>query len=205
MGEGKNQTAGGKVRIQQRARRLGICHHSGSILPAPLRLLQDLAKVGGASSTSSTTLQRRNAIIRKNSAPARSRTEIAGPNNYGRLVDVTEQQQHQRCSLTAVSQGLSIISTSAVVVLYVSDRRPSLSSRHFRSQNKQSADCSPLDIAPTRQRVSYPVASRGVRRSFSSFIHRGQRRRRRWTLCPSTSWILPTGVYESEGHYRRNR
>jgi hypothetical protein len=24
-----------------------ICHHSGSILPDPLRLLQDLAKVGG--------------------------------------------------------------------------------------------------------------------------------------------------------------
>lgn len=239
MGEGKSQSpgvgGGGKVRSQQRARRLGICHHSGSILPAPLRLLQDLAKGGGASmpsivisssssssSSTSATLQRRNAIIRKNSAPARARIEIAGQaasNNYvsqhGLLLDVSQQQQqqHQRCSLTAVSQGLSIISTSAVVVLYVSDRRPSLSSRNFRrfsqqqqqQQQPQSADCKDIGIArhqrrkmmtrQKNQRVSYPVAARGIRRSFSSCLSQAHhQQRRRWTLGPATFWMQPSGV-----------
>lgn len=46
----------------KRRRRLGVCHDAGSILPASLRLLRDLARPSG-------TLQRRNAI-RKSSAPA---------------------------------------------------------------------------------------------------------------------------------------
>ena len=64
MGEGKIiwqssaiGVGGSKMRVVQqqgRSRRLGICHHTGSILPAPLRLLQDLAKVGGVASSSST-------------------------------------------------------------------------------------------------------------------------------------------------------
>ena len=48
----------------KRRRRLGVCHNAGSILPAPLRLLQDLARP-------SVPLQRRNAI-RKSSAPVKS-------------------------------------------------------------------------------------------------------------------------------------
>lgn len=250
MGEGKTvagQSAGvgGKVRVQQptggggRSRRLGICHHSGSILPAPLRLLQDLAKVGGghhlsppsiviSSTAQSPALQRRNAIIRKNSAPARAKPwiEIAGQqaatavnatgHYVNQLLDVTEaklKQHQQRCSLTAVSQGLSIISTPAVVVLYVSDRRPSLLSRpaSYRRDSQprrpSAADCRPaaaVDIRPQipsshhrhrggdgpSRHVSYPATRRGVRRSSS--LWRGQRRR--WSLGPATSWIQPSGV-----------
>lgn len=245
------------MRVQQqpagggggRSRRLGICHHSGSILPAPLRLLQDLAKVGGGggghlsppsivislTTGQSPALQRRNAIIRKNSAPARAKPwiEIAGQqaaattavnatgNYVHQLLDVTEaklKQHQQRCSLTAVSQGLSIISTPAVVVLYVSDRRPSLLSRpaSYRRDSQprrtSAADCRPaaaaVDIRPQipsshhrrgggdgpSRHVSYPATRRGVRRSSS--LWRGQRRR--WSLGPATSWIQPSGVQNNQ-------
>ena len=262
MGEGKIiwqssaiGVGGSKMRVVQqqgRSRRLGICHHTGSILPAPLRLLQDLAKVGGVASSSSTipsivissatsaqssSLQRRNAIIRKNSAPAtRAKIEIANisaaaapsaavppasTNDVNQLVDVTDDPSRlyakQRCSLTAVSQGLSIISTSAVVVLYVSDRRPvslSSSSTSFYRRYSQPQQTSPSDVRTSSYRrrsaagggrngqVSYPVTRRGVRHSFpfssaSSCIwnKRGkQQQRRRWSLGPVTSWIQPSGV-----------
>ena len=259
MGEGKiiaqsSAIGGSKMRVVQqqgRSRRLGICHHTGSILPAPLRLLQDLAKVGGvvASSTipsivissatsaqSSSLLQRRNAIIRKNSAPAtRAKIEIANisaapvpasTNDVNQLVDVTDPSRlyaKQRCSLTAVSQGLSIISTSAVVVLYVSDRRPvslSSSSHFFRRYSQQPQQPSPSDVRPSFYRrrsaaaggrngqISYPVTRRGVRHSFpfsssSSCIwnKRGkQQQRRRWSLGPVTSWIQPSGVFNKKLH-----
>lgn len=160
----------------KRRRRLGICHHSLALLPAPLRLLQDLAKP-----VTSPALHRRNAF-RKNSAPAKPGIEIAGQAGQKLPVAVTNLQKH-RCSLTAVSQGLSIISTPAVVVLYVSDGRTSRRRRRNDSEDQKEQP----ETAVRSRRVTYPVAPRGVR-------HCQRWRQRRWSLAPATSWIQPSGV-----------
>ena len=164
-----------------RRRRLGICHHSGALLPAPLRLLQDLAAKNAGSSPA---LHRRNAF-RKNSAPAaKPWIEINGQEQQEEKTAkpvpfVIEKQQ--RCSLTAVSQGLSIISTPAVVVLYVSDRRRRPSC-HRRSQSEAIVVARRLG----HRRLTYPVAPRGVRHE--------SWRSRRFSFNPATSWIQPSGV-----------
>jgi hypothetical protein len=102
------------------------------------------------------------------------------------------KQHQQRCSLTAVSQGLSIISTPAVVVLYVSDRRPSLLSRpaSYRRDSQprrpSTANCRPaaagVDIRPQ-------IPSSHHRRRGGDWPSR-----RRWSLGPATSWIQSSGV-----------
>ena len=166
-----------------RRRRLGICHHSGALLPAPLRLLQDLAAKNAGSSPA---LHRRNAF-RKNSAPAaKPWIEINGQEQQEEEKKTAKPvpfviEKQQRCSLTAVSQGLSIISTPAVVVLYVSDRRRRPSC-HRRSQSEAIVVARRLG----HRRLTYPVAPRGVRHE--------SWRSRRFSNNPATSWIQPSGV-----------
>jgi hypothetical protein len=76
----------------KRFRRLGVCH-AATILPAPLRLLQDLATQRSAGTRAIAAgpplLERRNAF-RKNSAPARSPlSKIAAAGRLNAVVDTT--------------------------------------------------------------------------------------------------------------------
>lgn len=80
--EKRDKMAAAAAMEGKRRRRLGICHHSSVLLPAPLRLLQDLAKPVVAPSL--TSLQRRNAF-RKNSAPAKNPNAIEIGDSVGPL------------------------------------------------------------------------------------------------------------------------
>lgn len=160
----------------KRRRRLGICHHSETLMPAPLRLLQDLAKPAALSPS----LHRRNAF-RKNSTPAKpcAPIEIAA----GQAGQTCQPVHQQRCSLTAVSPSVSVISTRAVVVVYVADRRLSTTQRRRTECNGHKRE-----VTEFRRRLSYPVARRGVRRT------------RRPSVAPTTSWIQPSGVTNKQIH-----
>lgn len=152
----KSTQAGAK-----RRRRLGVCHHSGTALPAALRLLQDLARPISSNNHPNAALQRRNAF-RKNSAPAakplvglgsdgapviRRVAEAKGLGSVDELPNPVRRQE-QRLSLTAVSRGISIITTPASVLLYVSRGQGPDHCWHFSRGRRR----------------TYPSAPRGVRR-----------------------------------------
>lgn len=200
-GSGSSGIAGGN----KRRRRLGVCHHSGTSLPAALRLLQDLARPNAnnnnntTTTTSSPALQRRNAF-RKNSAPtakpwsmmeietsAASKADEQQPRRCSsqltRPARRPAQQPHQHSSLTVVSRGISIISTPAAILLYVSSR------------GSGPDHCWRWNLAGTGQvgrRCTYPATPRGVRRHPT----------RRCSLADTntvSSWIKPnSGVMRGD-------
>ena len=169
----KSSAGGGK-----RRRRLGVCHHSGTALPAALRLLQDLARPalpGNHSSGPTNALQRRNAF-RKSSAPP-AKCIASGRSLKENLIEerIKSVGRQDRSSLTALSRSVSIIATPAAVLLYVSrEQGPDHCWRWSRGQ----------------RRSTYPCAPKGVRR------HRSGRQSlsdaATWRSY-SSSWINPSG------------
>ncbi len=203
----------GPISASKRRRRLGVCHSEGTALPASLKLLQDLAlpnhilndknkriSISGASPG----LQRRNAF-RKNSAPATKHfpmMEIASgvmeaerlrrlsSSQLNRLVHQTQAHEldnEKSSSLTALSYGVSIISTPVAVMLYVSSlgQNPD----HYWKWALPRGNSRPASPGGVRRRCTYPATPRGVRR------HSPRRRYSLATLCDSSAtstWINPS-------------